>query len=69
LLEDLGRRADEDQVPCWLETDKKENVAIYRKAGFEVVHHEPVTLGTKVTMWTMRRDPLAPVSDEEEDSD
>lgn len=69
LLDDLARRADEDQVPCWLETDKKENVALYRKAGFEVVHHEQVTLGTAVTMWTMRREPLSPASDEDEDEE
>ena len=67
LLGDLGKRADADQVPCWLETDKKENLAIYRKAGFEVVHHDKVMLGTEVTMWTMRRDPTPP--DEGEDGD
>ena len=55
LLEHLAKQADADEVPCYLETDKKENVALYRKHGYEVLHEDVVKLGNPLRMWTMKR--------------
>jgi ribosomal protein S18 acetylase RimI-like enzyme len=57
LLRKLDDACDRDRVAAYLETDKEENLAVYRRHGFEVVHQETLSVGAPLVMWTMRRDP------------
>jgi ribosomal protein S18 acetylase RimI-like enzyme len=54
LLRPLVERIDREQMPCFLETNNRRNVAIYRRFGFEVVSEDKVT-GTDVTIFAMLR--------------
>jgi GNAT superfamily N-acetyltransferase len=54
ILAAFGDRMDEKGAVSYLETDKKENVAFYEKAGFEVIE-EAMVIGTP--NWFMRREP------------
>lgn len=54
VLTTLCDRFDEQHELAWLETDKPENVAFYRRHGFEVADEVDV-LSAK--FWFMRRDP------------
>ena len=49
-------RADEEGLPCYLETMKARNVPFYQKHGFEVVVDEIVPNGGP-RLWTMKRQP------------
>jgi GNAT superfamily N-acetyltransferase len=55
LLRELSSRADAARVPCWLETDKEENVPIYGRHGYVVVDDEVLPRLGGLRMWTMRR--------------
>ncbi len=66
LLEAFGARMDAAGEVAWLETDKPENVAFYRRHGFEVAEAVALTDllpgglppgGSDFTTWFMRRDP------------
>lgn len=48
-------RADDDGVPCYLETETKQNVEFYQRRGFEVSAEAEIAPG--FTMWSMRREP------------
>jgi ribosomal protein S18 acetylase RimI-like enzyme len=52
LLRALTTRADRDPLPCYLETDRPENVAFYERAGFRI-ERESRILGVRV--WHMQR--------------
>jgi ribosomal protein S18 acetylase RimI-like enzyme len=52
LLHPLLELADREAVPCYLETDRSENLAFYARAGF-AVERESRVLG--VGIWHMRR--------------
>jgi GNAT superfamily N-acetyltransferase len=55
LLRRLSARADEAQMPSYLETDDPNNVPLYERFGFQVLTAEsPAALPT-VTMWRMLR--------------
>ena len=54
ILAEYTRRLDERSLLGYLETDKRENVVLYERHGFEVVEEAPV-LG--VPNWFMRRPP------------
>ena len=56
LLATLLSHTDRDEVPCYLETDRPENIAFYEPAGF-AVERESRVLGVRV--WHMRRRPPA----------
>jgi GNAT superfamily N-acetyltransferase len=60
LLQQPGlERADTDGLPCYLETQAPENLAYYRRFGYEVVDElSPVKNGPP--LWTMLRQPKAP---------
>lgn len=48
--------ADAEQLPSYLETQKEENLAYYRRFGYELVKElRPVVHGPP--LWTMRREP------------
>jgi GNAT superfamily N-acetyltransferase len=51
-------RADEDGVPVYLETQKEENLAFYRRHGFDLVRE--VRLPGTPAVWCMQRAPHQP---------
>lgn len=52
-------KADEEGLPCYLETQNSDNVPYYGRFGYEVVKElRPVRDGPP--LWTMRREPQAP---------
>jgi GNAT superfamily N-acetyltransferase len=54
LLRAMFIRAEQEHLPCYLETLTEKDVSIYRHLGFEVVE-EGVFPGTEVTMRAMLR--------------
>jgi len=54
LMAAMFERADADGLPCYLETETVENVAYYRRHGFEVRSEWDVPLGGP-HMWGMIR--------------
>lgn len=64
LLRSLDARADEAGVPAWLETDREENVTLYRRHGFEVVDDAMLPTSRPCRFWTMRREPSARRADQ-----
>jgi ribosomal protein S18 acetylase RimI-like enzyme len=54
LVRPVLERIDRDRMPCFLETNTGNNVAIYRRFGFEVVSEDKVP-GTEVTSFAMLR--------------
>lgn len=56
LLADYCGRMDQAGMLSYLETDKPENVRLYRRFGYEVIAEAPV-LG--VTSWFMTREPTS----------
>jgi GNAT superfamily N-acetyltransferase len=58
LQEPVYSLADRDRLASYLETQKAENLAYYRRFGYEVVEElHPVRQGPP--LWTMRREPRA----------
>ena len=57
LMAAICNRLDQEQRIGYLETDKPDNVRLYRRGGFEVVAEQPV-LG--VTNWFMQRTRRSP---------
>lgn len=57
LLEPTLARADQKGLPCYLITNKEENVAIYSRFGFEVIESGLMS-GTDVMFYELRRPPL-----------
>jgi ribosomal protein S18 acetylase RimI-like enzyme len=55
LVQPVLLRADEDGVPCCLETQTEANVGFYEKRGFEVVS-DSVGPGQGIRIWTMLRE-------------
>jgi len=60
LLARWLQATDRDGVPTYLETDKRENLAFYGQAGFEV-ERETEVLGARV--WCLRRPAPTPASE------
>ena len=58
LMAAICNRLDQEQRIGYLETDKPDNVRLYRRGGFEVVAEQPV-LG--VTNWFMQRTRRSPI--------
>jgi len=54
LLRPMLERAAEEDLPCYLDTELEENVAIYRQFGFEVVD-DMIVPDTGVRSWGMLR--------------
>ncbi|WP_421710924.1 GNAT family N-acetyltransferase [Alcanivorax sp.] len=54
LLEPTLERLDREGLPAYLDTHNPDNVSLYRRFGFEVVHEAPMP-GTKVRHWAMVR--------------
>lgn len=56
LLQPTLSRADEDGLPCYLETAKERNLAFYRRHGFDVAEEQTID-GGGPTVWSMIRPP------------
>lgn len=57
LLEPTLAQADVQGLPCYLITNKEENIAIYGRFGFEIIE-EGLMSGTDVMFYELRRPPL-----------
>lgn len=55
LLAPQHDRADAASLPCFLETQKPENLPYYRRFGYEVV--DEIQVGACPPIWTMERHP------------
>ena len=55
LLEPALARADGEGMPCYLETQKEENLSFYARHGFAV--RDVVSVTGSPTVWTMQRPP------------
>ena len=57
LIAPVLARADDERLPCYLETQTERNVRFYRKHGFEVATEGKIP-GHGVMAWTMIREPI-----------
>jgi GNAT superfamily N-acetyltransferase len=48
-------KADSKRLPCYLETQKEENAALWSRYGFKVIY-ETIIPGTEVRHWAMLRE-------------
>ncbi|HET6329050.1 MAG TPA: GNAT family N-acetyltransferase [Planctomycetaceae bacterium] len=55
LIAPVLARADEQRIPCYLETHTTGNVRLYERHGFRVVEH--IENPTSVPLWAMLRAP------------
>jgi len=56
LLEPGLRNADQDDLPCYLETFVAENVRFYEHRGFELLA-AGLHLESRIAIWAMKREP------------
>jgi ribosomal protein S18 acetylase RimI-like enzyme len=56
LLLPMLARMDKEGIPCYLETQKEANIALYRHYGFKVAE-QFIVPGTEFTNWSILRDP------------
>jgi len=54
LLRSLNSKADAARMPCYLETDKEKNVALYQRHGYRITRDE-VLPGVDARVWSMQR--------------
>jgi ribosomal protein S18 acetylase RimI-like enzyme len=55
LMQPILARADAQNLPCYLETHRNENVRLYEKHGFRVTHKCEVP-GHPIPVWAMLRE-------------
>ncbi len=55
LLRNLSEHADREGMPCYLETDKPENVSLYQSFGYEILDEERIKAVNNVRLWYMMR--------------
>ena len=58
LIEAMLARADSEQLPCYGETHTEENLALWQRFGFKVIH-EAVIPGTEIKHWVMLREKVS----------
>ena len=56
LVRPVLTRADEEHVPCYLDTTRERNLTFYRRHGFEVAYEGYFPRGGP-HLWTLRREP------------
>jgi ribosomal protein S18 acetylase RimI-like enzyme len=56
LLKTMFNRLDEEGMPCYLDTLKEENVAMYEHLGFKVLEKIDIP-DTDITSWALLREP------------
>jgi len=57
LLKAMLTRIDQEELPCFLETQSEKNVSIYQRYGFKVVERGVIP-GTEIPHWAMLREKL-----------
>jgi len=57
LIRPVLKRADTEQVACYLETENQRNVAFYQKQGFDLIVNGEEAGATGVRFWTFSRTP------------
>ena len=57
LLRPMLARIDEEQLPCYVDTQKEENVYMYQHFGFELVEAKTLD-GTDLRTWHLLREPM-----------
>lgn len=57
LLQPILRQADNDRLPCYLETSNEGGVRLYQRHGFEIIRSDSLLAGN-LKLWTMKREPL-----------
>lgn len=55
LIQPVLKKADQERIPCYLETMTQRDVVFYRQRGFNIVVEGKV--GDQIPYWTMRRSP------------
>jgi len=55
ILRRLSDHADREGMPCYLETDKTENVSMYQSFGYRVLGEESIEELDNVRLWYMMR--------------
>lgn len=55
LLRYMFMRIDQENLPCYLETQNEKNICIYEHFGFIIIE-ESVIPGTNITHWAMLRE-------------
>jgi len=55
LLKPMLARIEQERLPCYLDTEVEENVAIYQHHGFKVVEDKEIP-GTEIRSWGMLRE-------------
>ena len=55
LVRRLSEQADHEALPCYLETDKPENINIYKSLGYEVIGEDTFPKLGGLTIWYMLR--------------
>jgi ribosomal protein S18 acetylase RimI-like enzyme len=55
LLRGMLHKIDEERLPCYLETEKEENISIYQHFNFNVVE-DYIVPETSVKLWAMLRE-------------
>lgn len=61
LIQPILTRADQQGLPCYLETQTEKNVAFYQHRGFKVISQGEVP-GTELKIWAMLRDSQAVIT-------
>ncbi len=56
LLKPMFERLDNENLPCYMETQKPHIVPFYERLGFQVADEQQIP-GTDLTNWAMIRDP------------
>jgi GNAT superfamily N-acetyltransferase len=55
LLKGMLSQIDKERLPCYLETEKEENIQIYQHFNFKVIEEYTIP-GTSVKLWAMLRE-------------
>ncbi|MGB6299641.1 MAG: GNAT family N-acetyltransferase [Rivularia sp. (in: cyanobacteria)] len=61
LIHPILKKADKENLPCYLETSTEKAVRFYQRNGFEIIRNEE----EPVRFWTMIREPLTKGGDKE----
>ena len=55
LIKPMLARLDKEHLPCYLETENEDNVALYRRYGFELMEEASIP-GSGLKLWAMLRE-------------
>jgi hypothetical protein len=67
LLKPILARIEQEHLPCYLSTQREENIRIYQRYGFEVVEDIEIP-GTDMRTWGMLRGNPSPDLPSEKES-